>query len=431
MKSCSPITKAALFFFILILTVSLPACNGTPLTSTPSAAEGTAENLPTQRQPEQLTVWAYPASDAEKAAMQTVVDAWEAQTGDTVELISYPYFEMLSKVEVAFPAGEGPDLLEFPHTNTGIWSQAGLIAPFPAGILSETEAANYRASALEGFTTSGNLYGIPQIADVVLLMYNKAFVTNPPQTMEELVQMGHELTKDDIFGFLMLDNNMWFGWGFVSGYGGYIFGKQDGTYNPSDIGIFTKSTADGLDYLMTFRKKEGLIPTDLDWNVITGKFTEGKVAMMFMNANQAGIYQQAGVDVGMAVMPKLPNGEMPHPLMNLHGWGINAYSKKQQAAAELAVYLGANLPVPLYQASPGNIPVRKDVMSDPIIANDSNASATAQQVEFAQPVPNIPEMGLVWTPLDNAFKLVATGEKSTAQALMEAAQAIRDAIAGQ
>ena len=46
-------------------------------------------------------------------------------------------------------------------------------------------------------------------------------------------------------------------------------------------------------------------------------------------------------------------------------------------------------------------------------------------------MPNIPEMGLVWVPLDNAFKLVASGEKSTAQALMEASQAIKDAIAGQ
>jgi len=416
-------------FIILIasalLIIFLPACTQKPSEST---TEGPANG---KRNPEELTLWVYFSSDEEMAVLESVVSEWEAQTGDQVEVIQYPYFEMLSKVEVSFPAGKGPDLIEYPHTNAGVWSQAHLIAPFPKGVLSETEAANYQTSALSAFTTDGQLYGIPQISDMVVLMYNKDLVTTPPTTMEELKIMAHELTTDNIYGFLMLDNNMWFGWGFISGYGGYIFGEKDGIYNPNDIGIFSKNTADGLDYLMTFRKIEKLIPSDVDWNVLTGMFTEGKVAMMFMNANQAGIYEEAGIRVGMAVMPQLPNGQMPAPLMNLHGWGLNAYSKKQQAAAELAVFLGAKLPVPLFQASAGNIPVRKDVMSDPVIANDPNANATAQQVEFGQPVPNIPEMGLAWTPIDNAFKLVATGEINTAQALMEAAQALREAIASQ
>jgi arabinogalactan oligomer/maltooligosaccharide transport system substrate-binding protein len=413
----------------LVLAVCfLPAC-GNKSAGTP-AGNPTESPAGSQRSPESLIVWVY-MKDTELAALQTVVNAYQSKTGDTVTVINFPYFEMLSKVEIAFPAGEGPDLVEFPHTDAGVWSQAGLIVPFPTGALSDNERSLYQASALDAFTTDGQLYGIPQIADTVVLMYNKALVTKPPETMGELVSMAHQLTRDDIYGFLVLDNNMWFSWCFISGYGGYIFGQQNGAYNPDDIGVFSKDTADGMNYLMTFRNQEGLIPSDLDWNIITGKFTEGKVAMMLMNANQAGIYQAAGVDVGIAVIPRLPNGEMPHPLLNVHGWGLNAYSTKQQAASELAVYLGAHLPVPLFQAGSGNIPVRNDVLTDPIIANNPDATAAVQQVQYAQPVPNIPEMSLVWTPLNNAFDLVASGKKTTAQALLEATQAIRDAIAGQ
>jgi arabinogalactan oligomer/maltooligosaccharide transport system substrate-binding protein len=71
------------------------------------------------------------------------------------------------------------------------------------------------------------------------------------------------------------------------------------------------------------------------------------------------------------------------------------------------------------------------VLSDPSIADNADAVAAVRQVENSQPVPNAPEMSLVWTPVNNAFILVAKGEKSPAQALLEAQQAVKDAIAGQ
>jgi arabinogalactan oligomer/maltooligosaccharide transport system substrate-binding protein len=250
--------------------------------------------------------------------------------------------------------------------------------------------------------------------------------------MNELIEVAKGLTKDDIYGFLVLDNNFWFTWGFISGYGGYIFGQhEEGGFDPNDIGVFLPGAVEGMEYLKTLRYEHGLIPEDIDWNILTGTFSEGRCAMMLMNANQAGIYREAGVDVGMAVIPELPNGEMPAPLLNVNGWGINAFSDKQQAAAELAVYLGAYLPVPLFQVSPGDIPVRKDALEDPIIAGDPDAVAMTMQVGYSQTIPNIPEMGLVWLPVNNAFELVIKGEKESSQALYEAAQAIRSSMLDQ
>jgi arabinogalactan oligomer/maltooligosaccharide transport system substrate-binding protein len=404
-------------------------------TQAPAPAEPTAAPKPTatpkpSREPAALTMWVY-LTDPELAALNSVLEGWKAKTGDTVTVVNYPYFDMLNKVEVAFPAGEGPDLLEAPHTNTGVWGKAGLIAPFPEGVLSAEERAQYQPSALQAFTFGGKLYGIPQIPDTVVLMYNKALLPEPPKTMDELIEKAKALTKDGTYGFLVLDNNMWFGWPFVGGYGGYIFGATSNGYDAKDIGLASKGAADGLSYLLKLRNEYKLIPADLDWNVLTGKFTEGKVAAIVMNPNQYSVYKQAKVDVGMAVLPKLPNGEMPRPLLNVHGWAINGYSKKQQAAAELAVYLGANLPVPLFKAGAGNIPVRLDAAKDPAIASNADAAAAAQQVGFAQAVPNIPEMAQVWAPADSAFQLAAKGDKTPMQALQEAADAIGKAIASQ
>ena len=404
-----------------------------PTTAAPTQVPPTAVPVPTAkaaRAPAKLTVWVY-LSDADLVVFQSVVDQYEAKTGDTVTVVNYPYFELLAKVDVAFPAGEGPDLCEIPHTNTGVWGQAGLIAPFPEGVLGEDERSKYMESALNAFFYDGQQYGIPQIADVVVLLYNKKLVSKPPQTMEELIQMAKDIQTNDVGGFWMLDNNMWYGWCFVSGYGGYIFGKTETGYNLDDLGVFSRGAAQGLDYLFTLRKQHKIIPENIDWNLLTGRFTEGKLGMMIQNANQAIIYAAAGVDVGMAVIPKLPNGEMPAPMLSISGWAINGFGKQQQAAAELAVFLGANLAVPLYKSASGNIPVRKDALTDPAIAGNPDIVAAIEEVGFSQPVPNVPEMGLVWTPVNSAFELAAKGDKTSAQALFEAAEVVKAAIASQ
>ena len=410
-----------------------PAPTAPPPTQPPPPATGPTAAVPTTkpaRPSAKLTLWIY-MSDEDLAVLKGITHQWETKTGDTVEVVNYPYFELLSKVDVAFPAGEGPDLCQIPHSNTGVWGQAGLIAPLPAGVLTDEERAKYAKSALDAFFYDGKQYGIPQIADVVVLLYNKALVSKPPQTMEELISMAKSIQHDDVGGFWLLDNNMWYGWCFVSGYGGYIFGKTETGYDVHDLGVFSRGTAQGLDYLFSLRREHKIIPENIDWNLLTGRFTEGKLGMMLQNANQAIIYKTAGVDVGMAVIPRLPNGNMPAPMLSISGWGINGYSKQQQAAGELAVYLGANLAIPLFKSASGNIPVRLDAIADPAIAGNPDIVAAIEQVGLSQPVPNVPEMGLVWVPVNSAFELAAKGTKSSAQALSEAAEVVKAAIAGQ
>lgn len=448
MTAANTTSRDVVLIVTLVLALAIAGCGSAvsptpeptpvPTQTPPSAGEATpvaptalpAPTAKPARDPANLTIWVY-LSDADLLAFEGVVDKWEAQSGDTVEVVNYPYFELLGKVDVAFPAGEGPDLCEIPHSDTGVWGQAGLIAPFPEGVLSEEEKAKYQQSALDAFFYDGKQYGIPQIADVVVLLYNKDLVSQPPETMEELIQMAKDMQTDDTGGFWVLDNNMWYGWCFVSGYGGYLFGKTESGYNVDDLGVFSRGAAEGLDYLFSLRKEHKIIPENIDWNLLTGWFTEGRLGMMIQNANQAAIYEAAGVNVGMAVIPRLPNGEMPSPMLSISGWAINGYSKQQQAAAELAVFLGANLAVPLYKSSSGNIPVRLDAVSDPAIAGNPDIVAAIEQVGFSQPVPNVPEMGLVWTPVNSAFELAAKGTKTSAQALSEAAEVVKAAIAGQ
>jgi arabinogalactan oligomer/maltooligosaccharide transport system substrate-binding protein len=43
-------------------------------------------------------------------------------------------------------------------------------------------------------------------------------------------------------------------------------------------------------------------------------------------------------------------------------------------------------------------------------------------------MPNIPEMGLVWEPINNALNFIASGKQTPEQALNDAVKIIKDKI---
>ena len=64
------------------------------------------------------------------------------------------------------------------------------------------------------------------------------------------------------------------------------------------------------------------------------------------------------------------------------------------------------------------------------IADDPIASTFALSAADGLPMPNIPEMGNVWGPLGDNMLAVRNGTLGAAEAMANAAQAVRDAIAG-
>lgn len=57
---------------------------------------------------------------------------------------------------------------------------------------------------------------------------------------------------------------------------------------------------------------------------------------------------------------------------------------------------------------------------NPIINNDDFANAIAVQALNAEPIPSIPEMALVWDPMNVAIYDIVTGKASAENALNKA-----------
>src|SRR6185437_9501610 len=108
-------------------------------------------------------------------------------------------------------------------------------------------------------------------------------------------------------------------------------------------------------------------------------------------------------------------------------WVVNNFSKNQAAAWDLARYLSLNGQV-ISGTYEGRLPSFKTVSGwspNPVQAAFSRAFSVGV------PMPNIPEMSQVWTPMNNAINLVVQGHASPATALNGALRQIKAGIAKQ
>src|SRR5690606_29319945 len=62
-------------------------------------------------------------------ATREIVADWEAETGNTVEIVDNSFFELMNKIPVAVPAGEGPDAFLLTNNYVGQFVSQNLIAP--------------------------------------------------------------------------------------------------------------------------------------------------------------------------------------------------------------------------------------------------------------------------------------------------------------
>lgn len=417
---------------IAVITSLIAGCTPVPAATPEPATEVpvVATEAPTATvEPVTLNVWIMDRVGAD--AMETVkqvVEQWAAETGNTVVVTEGNQFEMLGKLVEAMPAGEGPDIFMNLNNYIGGHYAGQLIVPLES-YLSEEELAKYSQTALDSFTLDGHLLGVPFAADTYALVYNKDLVPTPPATMDELIEMSKTLTTGDQYGFLYPIDNFYYSYAFTSAYGAYIFKWTGSGYDVNDIGLASAGAIEGLTYVKDLVAKENLMPVDTTYDVMNSLFTEGKVGMIIASPGMVPAFKAAGINIGVAKIPTTPNGADPKPFATYTGFSVSAYSQHQDVAADLAVYLGSNLPLPLYQANPGNIPVYLPVASDPSLQSDEELAGWVSQLAICDVLPSINEMNFVWGPASTAFQAAVHGNETVEKSLTDAQALIAQSIA--
>jgi arabinogalactan oligomer / maltooligosaccharide transport system substrate-binding protein len=423
-KALSVLSTAALSFGVLA------GCGLGPDDAKETASDNENKQTTSEdgmpEKPEKLVVW----EDTKKGvALEPAIKAFEEKYGIKVE---YKEVEMATKqrdqLRLDGPAGTGPDVITVPHDQIGQLVTEGLIQEIKV----EQEVLNrFTESSIQAQMYDGKLYGLPKATETPVFIYNKKLMDKAPETMDELYEFAKGFTKGEQYGFLALWDNFYFAHGVIGGMGGYVFNNDGGKLDPSNLGLNNDGAVKGTEYIQKWYK-EGLFPKGIigenGGSAMDGLFNEGKVASVMNGPWAFQAMKEAGIDIGVAPLPKLPNGEPMKTFMGVKGWHVSAFSKHPEWATKLIEFITNEENAKLRFELTQEIPPVKSLINDPVIAENEGAKAVAIQSQYAVPMPNIPEMAEVWAPMATALQLVANQKEEPKKALDEAVKTIQTNI---
>jgi maltose-binding protein MalE len=366
-----------------------------------------------------LKIW---ADDTRAPILQSFAEEFLAKYN--VELV----VEDLGRVQdirspmiTSAPAGEGPDIFIGVHDWLGALIDSGLVTPIDLG----EKKNEFVQSALDAFTyTDGQLYGVPYATENLGFFYNTDMVTNPPKTWAEVLDIGRTLKAEGKaeYAFAMA------GGGYenmpvLTAFGGYIFGLDDkGAWNPNDVGLDSPGMIAGVKYLAD-AAAEGLIPKTADYETAHQLFETGKVPFLMAGPWALDRIRASGVPYKVTTFPD--NGA---PFLGVQGFMVNAFSENILLAQTfLTEYVATeDFMQKIYET--GLRPSAfKSVLA---LTDDPDLAAMGEAGVNAMPMPNIPEMGSVWTAWNNGIALAASGDQTAEAAMKDAATQVRNLILG-
>lgn len=174
----------------------------------------------------------------------------------------------------------------------------GLVAPIE---FDESMQSIYSEAAMNSQIIDGTVYGLPKAVETIVLYYNKDLISEEevPTTLDEWYDYSQEVTVGDNYGLLALFDQIYYANSVRSGYGGYIFGDADGSYDVSDLGLNNDGTIEGIESIKRFYD-DGLFPQGIigeqGINALDSLFVEGKAAAVISGPWNQEPYASAGVE---------------------------------------------------------------------------------------------------------------------------------------
>ncbi|WP_445449189.1 extracellular solute-binding protein [Enterococcus lactis] len=365
-----------------------------------------------------------------KDYINEIKDTFEKENDVKIKLVEKDMFDQLESLALDGPAGKGPDVMMAAYDRIGALGQQGHLAEVKLG----NESA-YDETDKAQVTYDGKIYGEPAVIETLVLYYNKDLVDTAPATFKDL----EDLSKDSRFafeseagkntGFLAKWTDFYYSYGLIAGYGGYVFG-DDGT-DPSDIGLNNAGAVEGISYATDWFQNvwpKGMQDIKSAGDFASQQFMSNKTAAIIDGPWQAQTYKENNINYDVAKIPTLNNGQPYQPFGGGKGWVVSNYAKNKDLSQKWLDYVTNQENQEKFFEMVNEIPANQQARETAKAKNDELTTAVIEQYETAQAMPNIPEMGEVWTGAENLMFDAASGSKTPKESADEAVKTISEAI---
>lgn len=292
--------------------------------------------------------------------------------------------------------GAAPDLFIFAHDKVGVFAEMGILAPIEP-LLEAGTLDHYLPMTLAAATYKDTLYQLPLYFETLLFMYNRRYMQDEevPATTEELLTYMENNTGRGRYGFVEQHSTAYYSAAWIHGFGGTIV---------DDAGVpfpDPQAVKDALNYHARF---VALMPGETEYNTVNTLFLEGKADATIGGPWMVPSARAAEIDLGIAPMPTVDStGKALAPYSGVQGIHVLNFAAEQKTDAVkrlLAALTDPSVGIDLALAS-GCAPANAACYDDGRVANDELVQAMRTTAEIAVPMPNIPEMDVMWTVVSN------------------------------
>lgn len=363
--------KALALILTLILCITLTGC-GSP--------EKTASG------PVSVTIW----HDKEEAVIAVLEEALAVLEPDIHVVFEKKSGLTESLKLVGNDKNAAPDMYFFAHDKIGVYAEMGVIAPI-SDFVDVSEKAGYVPLTVKGATYRGKVYQMPLYFETLLFMYNRKYMTDVPATTEQLYSYMERKTRYGHYGFVEQHATPYYAAGWIHGFGGSIL-SEDGT-----PGLNTPETIAALNY---HKKFVALMPGETEYATVNTLFTEGMAHATIAGPWFVPTVRAAGIDVGVAPMPVVDETGLPlapySGVQGLHVLKVHAAGKKDALTRVLTTLMQPEVGIRLAQVS-GCAPALETCYDYEAVRQDELIMAMRRTAETAVPMPNTPELDVMWT----------------------------------
>ncbi|MFE4710422.1 extracellular solute-binding protein [Paenibacillus sp. NPDC056722] len=368
-----------------------------------------------------LIVW---ESKEERPFTEEIAKQFTAKYNVPVKIEEVAGPDQVTKLTQDGPSGLAADVINIPHDNLGKAASASLV--LPNDIFAEQTKADNTEASIVGSTFEGELYGYPRAAETYALYYNKSLVKEAPKSFDDVLAFSKTFTdkSKNKYGIMWEVGNLYYNYLFIASTGGYLFG-DNGT-NKDDIGLNNEGAIEGLN---TFAKLKEALPIksgDINADIKRSLFNSGDVAMDITGPWELAGYKEAlGDNLGIAPVPTVA-GKTAVTFSGIKIYAVNSFSQYPNAAKLYAHFATSKESQLELNKIIGSVPTNKEALEDPQIKDDPYVSAFAEQAKNSQPMPSIPEMGNVWSPVNAALPEIWDKDVDPKVAMDKAVQQIKD-----
>ncbi len=415
--------KLFFVFFVLLVSAAFVMAGGQQEGGQQGGMEESAEMEMTD-EPVEIALWTQ-EGEAENAFqfVEKLAEQFMAMHENvTIDVLNKETEALREDFLTASLAGDPPDLVWTVNDHAGPFVAANLLKPVQ-GLFDMDQY-------VESVNMGGETWAVPiSSGNHLMLMYNTDIVSEPPETTEELIEMGQELTSGDRYGLVYNATEPFWLAPWLGGFDGRVF-AEDGVTPTLD----TQAMRDTLQFLYDLEFEYGIVPTESDYATMDTLFKEGNAAMIINGDWAIGGYRDAmGDQLGIARIPEVSaTGEWPKPYTSGKYFMIpRDLSGNTLATVVEFIRYATNYENQIDMVETlSRLPARREALQDEAVTSDPLLEASARQMEVGIPMPSVVEMRAIWDAMKPEMNAVLADNKSpeaAAEAMQEAAeQGIQD-----